>query len=134
MLNLSQKKRNLIGNIMSKTNEYNIKDMVLADQGLKRINWAKSHMPIMRNLISRLEKEKPFEGLTIGICLHVEAKTGVWVEALTRGGAKIAVTGSPGSTQDETAAALVKFFGAHVYYRLQTMSIFHAIQQRESLN
>ncbi|EEI1036527.1 adenosylhomocysteinase [Salmonella enterica] len=100
---------------MSKTNEYNIKDMVLADQGLKRINWAKSHMPIMRNLISRLEKEKPFEGLTIGICLHVEAKTGVWVEALTRGGAKIAVTGSPGSTQDETAAALVKFFGAHVY-------------------
>lgn len=115
MLNLSQKKRNLIGNIMSKTNEYNIKDMVLADQGLKRINWAKSHMPIMRNLISRLEKEKPFEGLTIGICLHVEAKTGVWVEALTRGGAKIAVTGSPGSTQDETAAALVKFFGAHVY-------------------
>lgn len=100
---------------MSKTNEYNIKDMALADQGLKRINWAKSHMPIMRNLISRLEKEKPFEGLTIGICLHVEAKTGVWVEALTRGGAKIAVTGSPGSTQDETAAALVKFFGAHVY-------------------
>ncbi|EHK2743776.1 adenosylhomocysteinase [Salmonella enterica] len=79
---------------MSKTNEYNIKDMALADQGLKRINWAKNHMPIMRNLISRLEKEKPFEGLTIGICLHVEAKTGVWVEALTRGGAKIAVTGS----------------------------------------
>ncbi|MCB2247864.1 adenosylhomocysteinase [Salmonella enterica subsp. diarizonae] len=94
---------------MSKTNEYNIKDMALADQGLKRINWAKNHMPIMRNLISRLEKEKPFEGLTIGICLHVEAKTGVWVEALTRGGAKIAVTGSPGSTQDETAAALVNF-------------------------
>ncbi|VEA77138.1 S-adenosyl-L-homocysteine hydrolase [Salmonella enterica subsp. arizonae] len=63
MLNLSQKKRNSIGNIMSKTNEYNIKDMALADQGLKRINWAKNHMPIMRNLISRLEKKNRLKAL-----------------------------------------------------------------------
>ncbi|MCV3264068.1 adenosylhomocysteinase [Vibrio harveyi] len=58
----------------------------------------------MRSLIERLDREKPFSGLTIGICLHVEAKTGVWMEALTKGGAKVALTGSPGSTQDETAA------------------------------
>lgn len=95
--------------------EYRIKDLSLAPQGMKRINWAKAHMPIMQSLMTRLEKEQPFKGLTISICLHVEAKTGVWIEALTKGGAKIAITGSPGSTQDETAAALVEYYGAQVF-------------------
>ncbi|AEV35254.1 Adenosylhomocysteinase [Pseudovibrio sp. FO-BEG1] len=71
----------------------------------------------MSSIIERMEEQKPFEGLTISICLHVEAKTGVWMEALTKGGAKIALTGSPGSTQDETAAALVKDYGVHVFSR-----------------
>jgi adenosylhomocysteinase len=96
---------------------YNIADINLAGEGRKRIDWARNHMPIMRELIARLEKEKPFIGLTIGICLHVEAKTGVWMEALTKGGATVALTGSPGSTQDETAAALVEDYGVHVFSR-----------------
>lgn len=94
---------------------HDIEDISLAPEGTKRIDWARNHMPIMRSLITRLEKEKPFKGLTIGICLHVEAKTGVWMEALTKGGAKVVLTGSPGSTQDETAAALVKDYGVHVF-------------------
>ncbi len=92
-----------------------VADLSLAPEGTKRIDWARAHMPIMRSLIERLEKEQPFKGLTIGICLHVEAKTGVWMEALTKGGAKVVLTGSPGSTQDETAAALVKDYGVHVF-------------------
>lgn len=102
---------------MLDTHQYSIADINLADKGIKRINWAKAHMPIMQSLIERLEKEQPFKGLTIGICLHVEAKTGVWLEALTKGGAKIAITGSPGSTQDETAAALVKYMNVSVFSR-----------------
>lgn len=94
---------------------HDIENISLAPEGTKRIDWARNHMPIMRSLITRLEKEKPFKGLTIGICLHVEAKTGVWMEALTKGGAKVVLTGSPGSTQDETAAALVKDYGVHVF-------------------
>lgn len=94
---------------------YDVADIDLASEGRKRIDWARNHMPIMRSLIIRLEQEQPFKGLTIGICLHVEAKTGVWLEALTKGGAKVAITGSPGSTQDETAAALVKDYGVHVF-------------------
>lgn len=94
---------------------HDIEDISLAPEGTKRIDWARNHMPIMRSLITRLEKEKPFKGLTIGICLHVEAKTGVWMEALTKGGAKVVLTGSPGSTQDETAAALVNDYGVHVF-------------------
>ncbi|HGS5166036.1 TPA: adenosylhomocysteinase [Vibrio harveyi] len=94
---------------------HDVADLTLAPEGTKRIDWARAHMPIMRSLIERLEKEQPFKGLTIGICLHVEAKTGVWMEALTKGGAKVVLTGSPGSTQDETAAALVKDYGVHVF-------------------
>ncbi|NOI67399.1 adenosylhomocysteinase [Vibrio sp. 99-8-1] len=94
-----------------------IANIDLAAEGRKRIKWAKAHMPIMNSLIERLEKEQPFKGLTIGICLHVEAKTGVWMEALIKGGAKVALTGSPGSTQDETAAALVEDYGVHVFSR-----------------
>lgn len=95
--------------------QYEIADISLAPQGRKRIDWARSHMPIMRSVIERFEKEQPFKGLTIGICLHVEAKTGVWLEALTKGGATVAITGSPGTTQDETVAAIVEDYGVHVY-------------------
>jgi adenosylhomocysteinase len=73
-------------------------------------------MPIMRGLHKRLAAKKPFAGLTIGICLHVEAKTAIWLEALTAGGAHIALTGSPGTTQDDVAAALSES-GVAVYSR-----------------
>lgn len=97
--------------------EHDVADLSLASLGRRRVDWARNHMPIMRSIIERFEQEKPFAGLTIGICLHVEAKTGVWLEALTKGGAKVVITGSPGSTQDETAAALVEDYGVSVYSR-----------------
>ena len=95
--------------------DFNIADINLASAGRKRIYWAKKNMPIMNNIIQRFEQEQPLKGLKIAICLHVEAKTGVWLEALTKGGAEVAITGSPGSTQDETAAALVADYGVKVF-------------------
>ncbi len=88
----------------------------LAAAGRRRLEWVRERMPIMRGLRKRLGAERPFEGLTIGICLHVEAKTAVWLEALTAGGAHIAITGSPGTTQDDVAAALSES-GVAVYSR-----------------
>jgi adenosylhomocysteinase len=41
--------------------------------------------------------------MTIGICLHIEPKTAVLATALTSGGASIAITGSPGTTQNDVA-------------------------------
>lgn len=76
------------------------------DTGLQRIEWARAHMPILASIKDRFLREKPFDGLKIGICLHVEAKTGVWLDALVAGGAEIVITGSPGSTQDDVAQAL----------------------------
>lgn len=94
-----------------------IKDRGLAPGGVRRIDWAKAHMPIMAGLTDEFSKARPFDGLKIGICLHVEAKTGVWVRALATGGARVFLTGSPGSTQDDTAAALADWPGVTVFAR-----------------
>ncbi|TKB56263.1 adenosylhomocysteinase [Ferrimonas aestuarii] len=82
--------------------------------GRNRIQWAKAHMPIVAALGQEFAKTRPFEGLTLGICLHVEAKTGVWLEALTKGGANVVITGSPGTTQDDTAEAIRADYGVQV--------------------
>ena len=92
-----------------------IADISLAGKGLERLEWVRERMPIMRVLKKQLAETKPFENLKIGICLHVEAKTGIWLETLIAGGAKISITGSPGTTQDEVAAALVKEYGVEVF-------------------
>jgi len=95
--------------------DYKIMDIGLHASGKDRVDWARHNMPILQAIKQRLSVEQPFEGHKIGICLHVEAKTGVWLETLIAGGARIAITGSPGSTQDDTAAYLVKELGVEVF-------------------
>ncbi len=92
-----------------------ISDISLSNQGLARLEWVRERMPIMRHLKENLAESKPFENLKIGICLHVEAKTGIWLETLIAGGAEISITGSPGTTQDDVAAALVNEYGIEVF-------------------
>ncbi len=96
---------------------YDIENINLAPSGRKRIQWARANMPITRSIGERFEREKPFAGKHISICLHVEAKTAVWLEALKKGGAEIAITGSPGTTQDDTAAAIAAEMGVSVFTR-----------------
>ena len=95
--------------------EFQVKDKSLAPQGHLQIEWASSHMPVLNIIKNRFEKEKPLKGLTLGACLHVTKETAVLVQALTAGGAKIALCGSnPLSTQDDVAAALADK-GVHVF-------------------
>ncbi len=49
---------------------------------------------------------QPFAGMTIGMCLHVEPKTVVLCTVLQAGGARVVITGSPGTTKNDVAAAL----------------------------
>ncbi|WP_456472129.1 adenosylhomocysteinase [Methanocaldococcus sp.] len=94
---------------------YKVRDINLWKDGEKKIEWAKQHMPVLSLIRERFKKEKPFKGLTIGMALHLEAKTAVLAETLMIGGAKIAITGcNPLSTQDDVAAACAKK-GMHVY-------------------
>lgn len=95
--------------------EHKIKDIGLSESGKDRVDWARHNMPVLQAIKKRLAVEQPFKGHKIGICLHVEAKSAVWVETLMAGGAEVAFTGSPGSTQDDTAAYMVKEMGVEVF-------------------
>lgn len=95
--------------------DFEVKDKSLASQGYLQVEWASKHMPVLNQIKARFEKEKPYEGLTLGACLHVTKETAVLVQALAAGGAKVALCGSnPLSTQDDVAAALADS-GIHVF-------------------
>lgn len=99
---------------MSEKND--VKDISLADEGKKRIEWAEIDMPVLRKVRERYEKEKPLKGIRIGCCLHVTTETANLMRTLKAGGAEIALCASnPLSTQDDVAAALVKHYGISVY-------------------
>ena len=88
--------------------EYDIKDIALAAQGKKRIEWADHDMPVLRAVREQFEKEKPFEGKTLAAVLHVTAETANLMRALKAGGANVFLAASnPLSTQDDVAASLV---------------------------
>ncbi|TMK22729.1 MAG: adenosylhomocysteinase [Actinobacteria bacterium] len=86
-----------------------ISDPKLADKGRMRIEWAESHMPVLREIRARFAKEKPLEGLTIAACLHVTTETANLMRTLRDGGSTVILAASnPLSTQDDVAAALAE--------------------------
>ena len=97
---------------------YDVNDLKLADQGRDRIEWAEEQMPVLRLIRERFAREKPLKGITLGACLHVTTETANLMRTLKAGGARVALCASnPLSTQDDTAAALVK------HYKVPTFSI-----------
>src|SRR5260370_13737000 len=78
----------------------------LVEQGIQKIRWAELHQQLLQRLRQQFSETKPFAGLTIGICLHVEPKTAVLCTVLQAGGAEVVITGSPGTTKNDVAAAL----------------------------
>lgn len=96
--------------------EYDIKDISLAGEGKKRIEWADKDMPVLRAVRERFTKEQPFAGKTLAAVLHVTAETANLVRALKAGGANVFLAASnPLSTQDDVAAALVQEYGIPTY-------------------
>jgi adenosylhomocysteinase len=75
--------------------------------GRQKIEWARQYMPVLATLRKEFEENRPFSGITIGMALHVEAKTAVLAETFAAGGAGVHITGcNPLSTQDDVATAL----------------------------
>jgi len=84
----------------------NVKDMSLSPEGKKKIKWVQRHMPVLEHIKTEFKEEKPFKGITIGSCLHLEPKTINLGLTLLAGGAEVAMTGcNPLSTQDDATAA-----------------------------
>ncbi len=95
---------------------YDIKDIDLADAGLARIEWAARDMPVLASIRERFERERPLEGIRIGACMHVTTETANLMRALVAAGASVTLCASnPLSTQDDTAASLVRDFGVSVF-------------------
>ena len=88
-----------------------IKDINLAEQGKNNIEWALKDMPVLRKIRDRFLKEKPFAGLKLSACVHVTKETAALCTVMKDGGADaILIASNPLSTQDDVAAALVKYW------------------------
>src|SRR3954469_4349659 len=97
-------------------NNFDVKDLNLADQGRKRIDWAENEMPVLRLIRERFGRERPLHGLRVSACLHVTSETANLARTLAAGGADVVLCASnPLSTQDDVAAALVAYEEIPVY-------------------
>ncbi|AWW35656.1 MULTISPECIES: adenosylhomocysteinase [Streptomyces] len=81
--------------------------------------WAARHMPLLASTMQTFGAA--FAGRRIGICLHIEPKTAVLVSYLAQAGADVVITGSPGTTQEDTADALRDFGVTVVGHRSDTL-------------
>ncbi len=96
--------------------KHDVADLDLAEDGVKRIEWARREMPVLRAVHEIFSDEKPLEGVRMSACLHVTSETANLARALKAGGAEVALCASnPLSTQDNVAAALVKEYGIPVF-------------------
>lgn len=95
---------------------HDVKDLSLAAEGVRRIEWADRTMPVLRSIRERFERDKPLAGLRISACLHVTTETANLMRTLVAGGADVVLCASnPLSTQDDVAAALVEHYDTRTY-------------------
>jgi adenosylhomocysteinase len=93
---------------MAATKRFDVKDLGLAAEGKRRIEWADRQMPVLAAIRERFERERPLEGYRVSACLHVTTETANLMRTLQAGGAEVVLCASnPLSTQDDVAAALV---------------------------
>lgn len=98
------------------SDEYDVRDLGLADGGRRRIEWAEQEMPVLSEIRERFTRERPLKGLRAAACLHVTTETASLMRTLQAGGADVVICASnPLSTQDDVAASLVTHFEIPVY-------------------
>src|SRR5229473_8203264 len=101
---------------MATTKRHDVKDLALAPEGVRRIQWADRQMPVLAAIRERFDREQPLAGYRISACLHVTTETANLARTLKAGGADLVLVASnPLSTQDDVAASLVQDFGIAVF-------------------
>ena len=96
--------------------EHDIKDISLAPQGKRRIDWAEREMPVLRLIRERFAAEQPLKGVRLVACAHITTETANLARALQAGGAEsLLIASNPLSTQDDVAASLVADCGIPVF-------------------
>lgn len=92
---------------ISVSQDYQVKDMGLADWGRKEITIAEIEMPGLMALRAEYGAQKPLKGARIAGCLHMTIQTAVLIETLVALGAEVRWSScNIFSTQDQAAAAI----------------------------
>jgi adenosylhomocysteinase len=98
------------------TISFDVKDLNLAADGKRRIEWAEREMPVLRLIRERFAAEQPLRGIRLAACAHVTTETANLVRTLQAGGAEsVLIASNPLSTQDDVAASLVADYAVPVY-------------------
>src|SRR6202165_1188712 len=96
--------------------ESDIKDISLAPQGKRRIDWSEREMPVLRLIRERFRTEQPLKGVRLVACAHITTETANLARALQAGGAdSLLIASTPRATQDDVAASLVADCGIPVF-------------------
>ena len=89
--------------------DYKVKDMELAEWGLKEIAIAETEMPGLMAIREEFANSKPLKGARIAGSLHMTIQTAVLIETLTALGAEVRwASCNIYSTQDHAAAAVAE--------------------------
>jgi adenosylhomocysteinase len=93
--------------MISKTEDFKVKDISLAEFGRKEIDIAEKEMPGLMALRTKYSQLKPLKGSRIMGSLHMTIQTAVLIETLTALGAKVRwCSCNIFSTQDHAASAI----------------------------
>ncbi|OPY27903.1 MAG: S-adenosyl-L-homocysteine hydrolase [Methanomassiliicoccales archaeon PtaU1.Bin030] len=88
----------------------------LIDKGVRRLEWARAHMGVLRAVGERLVEDRTLKGVKVAMALHVEAKTGILALTLAEAGAEVRLAScNPLSTDDSVSMALRKHYGLDTY-------------------
>ena len=71
-----------------------------------RIDWVREHCQLLRAISAEFGRTHPFDGLTIGTGIHLEAKTVALLLTLRDGGARLVSTGNLNTTQPDAVERL----------------------------
>jgi len=85
--------------------------------GAQKVEWASKHMMVLSRIRRRFAKEKPFDGLNISVCMHLEAKTAVLIKTLAEGGAKIYACACNPLTADDDVCDFLMEEGFKIFAR-----------------
>jgi len=117
------------------TVKYDVKDMSLAEQGKRQIDWAFNDMPVLAQIRERFIKEQPFKNIRLSVGCHLTKETANLAITMQAGGADtVLIASNPLSTQDDVCAALVKYYGMSVFgYAGESIDVYRQ-HVKEALN
>jgi adenosylhomocysteinase len=84
-----------------------VKDPRLAPEGQRKIAWVAQHAPVLNAVFERYLSDGTLRGVSVAVCVPLEAKTAYLSLLLHRAGARVSLAGTaPGYVQDDVAAGI----------------------------